>query len=58
MRGKTPQYWMTYCQIVDIIHLVQRAKNSMALHSTHVHYPKQYQYFDTTLMFIWHWKKL
>ena len=52
MRGKTPQYWMTYCQIVDIIHLMQRAKNPMIFHYTHVHYYKQYQYFSQLITVI------
>ena len=28
MRGKTAQYWMTYCQIFDLIHATQRAIKS------------------------------
>ena len=28
MREKTAQYWMTYCQIFDLIHLMQRAMKS------------------------------
>ena len=35
MRGKTAQYWMTYCQIVDLIHLMQRVikSNDIPLYS-------------------------
>ena len=35
MRGKTAQYWMTYCQIVDLIHVMQRVikSNDIPLYS-------------------------
>ena len=55
MRGKTAQYWITYCQIVDLIHLMQRAIKSndiplcsYALFQT----SKQYQYFSQLINII------
>ena len=43
--GKTAQYWMTYCQIVDLIHLMQRAikSNDIPLYS--------YALFEATPIF-------